>query len=55
MKINNRDLPAEAAGPCLEGEAIHENILLFEKCLVNDRNQAGMVSIVLEDLSDKQL
>jgi hypothetical protein len=33
----------------------HENIVLFAKYLVNDRNQAGMVSIVLGDLSDKKI
>jgi hypothetical protein len=55
MKINNRELPAEAARPCLEGETIHENILLFTKCPVNDRNQVGIVLIVLENLSDKTL
>jgi hypothetical protein len=52
MKINNRDLPAEAARPCLEGETIHENILLLAKSLVNDINQVGIVPIVLEHLSD---
>jgi len=52
MKINNRDLPAKAARPCLESEPIHENILLFAKSLVNDINQVGIVPIVLENLSD---
>ncbi len=53
MKINNRDLPAEAASPCLEGETIHENIVLLANSPVNDGNQVVIVPIVLENLSDK--
>jgi len=39
----------------MESEVTHKNILLFEKCIVNDRNQGGIVLIVLEELSDKKL
>jgi len=39
----------------MEGETNHEIILLFAKYIVNDRNQVGIVLIVLEELSDKKL
>ena len=54
-EINNRDLPDESAGLCLESEDNHKNILTTVKAFVNDINQSQKVLIVLDDLSDKQL
>jgi hypothetical protein len=54
-EINNRDLPGEPAGLCLQSEDNHKNILLMAMACVNDRNQVRNVLIVLDNLSDKQL
>ena len=54
-EINNRDLPDESADLCLEDEHNHKNILIITKIYVNDINQARMVLIVLDDLSDNKL
>jgi hypothetical protein len=56
MEINNRDLPGLwPAGLCWGSEDNHKIILLREKVLVNDINQARKVLIVLCELSDKTL
>jgi len=39
----------------MEGETDHQIIVLLPKILVNDINQVGIVLIVLEDMSDKQI
>jgi len=39
----------------MEGETDHQIIVLLPKSLVNDINQVGIVLIVLEDMSDKQI